>query len=33
MEEWLKAWEEGIDEIDDHADDNKPTQSLGTDSR
>lgn len=24
LKEWLKAWEEGIDEIDDHADDNKP---------
>ena len=24
LKEWLKAWKEGVDEIDDHADDNKP---------
>ena len=24
LKEWLKAWEEGVDEIDDHANDNKP---------
>ncbi|BCR85209.1 uncharacterized protein ACHE_20667S [Aspergillus chevalieri] len=32
LQEWLKAWEEGVDEIEDHPDDNMPTQSLGTDS-
>lgn len=32
LDDWLKAWEEGIDEIDDHPDDNKPVQSSRTSS-